>query len=246
MSADGFVRWTADYKHIPRPGEKKNLFPRAAILEVAAVFRFCRPVAALWNFTCVTPGSGNAHTDTWIFHCSHKVCESSAFPPRVSIRESGTALRMHLAPRIALTSAPPQIIKNSDQKALRSRAVISVLRQDRETYLQSSKRPGEWSGLDEYKIISHGLREVWNKVVLTLGCSLVDLMCSGPVMSLTDVARSLFPVQTTMAVVQVFSVRLSNRGLWASPGILFIPLACWDKPENSSGVQDWTEISAFF
>lgn len=66
----------------------------------------------------MTPGSGNAYTDTWIFHCSHKVCESSAFPPRVSIRESGTALRMHLAPRIALTSAPPQIIKNSDQKAL--------------------------------------------------------------------------------------------------------------------------------
>lgn len=71
-------------------------------------------------------------------------------------------------------------------------------------------------------------------------------MCGGPVMSLTDVARSLFPVQATMAVVQVFSVRLSNRGLWASPGILFIPLACWDKPENSSRVQDWTEISAFF
>lgn len=28
---------------------------RAAMLEVTALFRFCRPVAALWNFTCVTP-----------------------------------------------------------------------------------------------------------------------------------------------------------------------------------------------
>lgn len=25
-TGDGFVRWTADYKHIPRPGEK-SLFP---------------------------------------------------------------------------------------------------------------------------------------------------------------------------------------------------------------------------
>lgn len=50
-----------------------------------------------------------------------------------------------------------------------------------------------------------------NKVVLSLGFSLVDPMCSGPVMSLTDVAHSLFPVQAAMAAVQVFSVRLSNR-----------------------------------
>lgn len=28
MSADGFVRWTADYKHIPRPREKKKIFFR--------------------------------------------------------------------------------------------------------------------------------------------------------------------------------------------------------------------------
>lgn len=82
--------------------------------------------------------------DTWIFHCPHKVCVASASPLCVSIRESGTALRMHLAPRIALRSAPPQIIKNSDQKALRSGAVISVLLQDRETDLQSSKRSGEY------------------------------------------------------------------------------------------------------
>lgn len=30
MSADGFVRWTADYKHIPRPGEKKKSFSESS------------------------------------------------------------------------------------------------------------------------------------------------------------------------------------------------------------------------
>lgn len=126
-------------------GKKRKIFFREQqYWKSQPCLDFCRPVAALWNFTCVTPGSGNAHMDTWVFHCPHKVCVSSASPPCVSIRESGTALRMHLAPRIALRSAPPQIIKNSDQRALRSRAVISVLRQDRETYLQSSKRSGEY------------------------------------------------------------------------------------------------------
>lgn len=86
------------------------------MLEVTALFRFCRHYETL----LVTPGSGNAHMVTWIFHCPHKVCVSSASPLCVSIRESGTALRMHLALRIAFRSAPPQIIKNSDQKALRS------------------------------------------------------------------------------------------------------------------------------
>lgn len=98
----------------------------------------------------------------------------------------------------------------------------------------------------ERKLMWHGLGEVWNKVALNWEFSLVDPMWSGPVMSLTDVSRSLFRVQTVMAVVQVFSVRGSDQGLWASLGLLFIPLAWWDESKNSSWVQEWIEISLSF
>lgn len=51
------------------------------------------------------------------------------------------ALRMHLAPRIALHL---RLLKILTKKALRSRAVISVLWRDRETDLQRPKGSGEY------------------------------------------------------------------------------------------------------
>lgn len=213
----------------PEP-RKKSFFQwgwRAAMLK--------NPCLELWNLTCVTPGSGNAHTDTWIFHCPHKACLLSA-PLSVSQSEN-------LAPLCGCTWL---LGLHSEVLHLR---LLKILTQKIDAAVPSSLLSGRAArspkdrGNIERKLMWHGLREVWNKVALNWEFSLVDPMWSGPVMSLTDVSRSLFRVQAVMAAVQVFSVRGSDQGLWASLGLLFIPLAWWDESKNSSWVQEWIEIS---
>lgn len=82
------------------------------------------------------------------------------------------------------------------------------------------------SGGGEYQIIGRWLGEMRNKVALIL-----DFWPGGPEVERSSHEssrcgpRSLFLVQATMAVVQVFPVRGSNRGPRASPGLLFIPSA---------------------
>lgn len=63
-------------------------------------------MAALWNFTSLTPLSGNAHVDIWIFHCPHKACPLSVSSFCVLIRDANTGLWMHLAHELSLICSP--------------------------------------------------------------------------------------------------------------------------------------------
>lgn len=55
ISGDGFVRWTALHKHIPEV-QTWSIFQRRALRLKSALFRFCRVISTLWNFTSLTLG----------------------------------------------------------------------------------------------------------------------------------------------------------------------------------------------
>lgn len=56
ISADGFVRWTAVYKHIPEV-RGISLFPESADVKISDLFRLCRMITALWTSMSLTPGA---------------------------------------------------------------------------------------------------------------------------------------------------------------------------------------------
>lgn len=209
MSADGFVRWTADSKHIPKK-KKKSFFP--VKLESSN--------ARSHSLVSVLPAGGCSLKldlrDPGLWKCPRGLADFSLSS------QSLCTVCLHLSASQSENLAPLcgcTWLRGLDSeglhlgllkiltKKLRAAAASSLCPgRDRETDLQSSKRV---SKIREYLTRT----QTGVKAVLTLGFSLVDLMCSGPVMSLTDVACSPLTVQTSMAVVQVFSVSLSNCGL---------------------------------